>query len=141
MRVWAGAWIIHGDPLVGSLRTIDRYIVGAASDADHVSIIIFSLLLGGMVGLISRSGGTVGLVEALTPYATNSRRGQVVTWLLGILIFFDDYANTLLVGNTMRPVTDRLKISRESVSASGRCGSKRWPPPTGSAPGISFPGP
>jgi len=114
--VWAGAWILHGGPLIGMLRTMDSYIVGAASDADHVAIIIFSLLLGGMVGLISRSGGTIGMVEALTPFATSSRRGQLVTWFLGLLIFFDDYANTLLVGNTMRPVTDRLKISREKLA-------------------------
>lgn len=114
--VWAGAWILHGGPLIGMLRTMDRYIVGAASDADHVAIIIFSLLLGGMVGLISRSGGTIGMVEALTPFATSSRRGQLVTWFLGLLVFFDDYANTLLVGNTMRPVTDRLNISREKLA-------------------------
>jgi Na+/H+ antiporter NhaC len=81
-----------------------------------VSIIVFSLMLGGMVGLMARAGGTVGLVEALRPYATNTRRGQIVTWIMGIAIFFDDYANTLLVGNTMRPVTDRLRISREKLA-------------------------
>jgi Na+/H+ antiporter NhaC len=98
------------------LRAIDHYVIQALADPDHVSIVVFSLLLGGMVGIVSRSGGMVGLVEALTPYATNSRRGQLVTWILGILVFFDDYANTLLVGNTMRPVTDRLKISREKLA-------------------------
>ena len=114
--VWVGASIFHGGPFIGALRTIDAYIVGAVADADHVSIVVFSLLLGGMVGLVSRSGGTAGLVEVLTPFATNSRRGQLVTWALGILIFFDDYANTLLVGNSMRPVTDKLRISREKLA-------------------------
>jgi Na+/H+ antiporter NhaC len=114
--IWSGAWIYYGGPLVGALRLIDHYVVNALADSDHVSIVIFSLLLGGMVGIVARAGGTYGLVEALTPYATTSRRGQLVTWLLGILIFFDDYANTLLVGNTMRPVTDRLKISREKLA-------------------------
>ena len=114
--IWSGAWIYYGGPLVGALRLMDHYIVNALADSDHVSIVIFSLLLGGMVGIVARAGGTYGLVEALKPYATNSRRGQLVTWLLGILIFFDDYANTLLVGNTMRPVTDRLKISREKLA-------------------------
>jgi Na+/H+ antiporter NhaC len=114
--IWAGAWICYAGPFTGALRAIDHYIIKALADSDHVSIIIFSLLLGGMVGIVSRSGGMIGLVEALTPRATNSRRGQLVTWLLGILVFFDDYANTLLVGNTMRPVTDRLKISREKLA-------------------------
>jgi Na+/H+ antiporter NhaC len=114
--IWVGGWIGFGGPLIGAMRTIDRYVVGSLADGDHASIIVFSLLLGGMVGIISRSGGTHGLVDALRPYATSSRRGQLVTWLLGLLIFFDDYANTLLVGNTMRPVTDRLKISREKLA-------------------------
>jgi Na+/H+ antiporter NhaC len=114
--VWLGASIVSGGPLTGALRTIDGYVIHALADADHVSIIVFSLMLGGMVGIMARAGGTVGLVEALRPYATNTRRGQVVTWILGILVFFDDYANTLLVGNTMRPVTDRLRVSREKLS-------------------------
>jgi Na+/H+ antiporter NhaC len=114
--VWVGAWIVSGGPFTGALRTIDTYVIRALADTDHVSIIVFSLMLGGMVGIMARAGGTVGLVESLRPYATNTRRGQLVTWIMGIAIFFDDYANTLLVGNTMRPVTDRLKISREKLA-------------------------
>ncbi len=114
--IWIGAWTVSGGPFSGALRTIDGYIVSSLGDGDHVAIVVFTLLLGGMVGVISRSGGTVGLVEVLAQRATTARRGQLATWLLGILIFFDDYANTLLVGNTMRPVTDRLRISREKLA-------------------------
>jgi Na+/H+ antiporter NhaC len=56
------------------------------------------------------------MVEAIRPLATSPRRGQFFTWLAGIIIFFDDYANTLIVGNTMRPVTDRLRVSREKLA-------------------------
>ena len=114
--IWVGAWIVFGDPFSGLLRTIDKYVVESLADTDHTKIVLFTLLLGGMVGVISTSGGTRGLVNAIAPYATNSRRGQVVTWMLGMVVFFDDYANTLLVGNTMRPVTDRLRISREKLA-------------------------
>ncbi len=114
--IWVGAWIIDGDPFSGLLRTVDVYAVGSLADTDHTKIVLFTLLLGGMVGVISKSGGTRGLVNAIAPYATNSRRGQVVTWMLGMVVFFDDYANTLLVGNTMRPVTDKLRISREKLA-------------------------
>ena len=114
--IWVGAWIVYGDPFTGLLRTIDKYAVDALADPDHTKIVLFTLLLGGMVGVISKSGGTRGLVASIAPYATNSRRGQVVTWLLGVAVFFDDYANTLLVGNTMRPVTDKLRISREKLA-------------------------
>ena len=118
--VWLGAWIVEGGSFagffLGGLRTLDRYIVGALADSDHVAIILFSLMLGGMVGVMSRSGGTTGLVNSLSRRATSSSRGQMVTWILGVAVFFDDYANTLVVGNTMRPVTDRLRISREKLA-------------------------
>ena len=52
----------------------------------------------------------------IEPYANSARSGQFSVWIMGVLIFFDDYANTLVVGNTMRPVTDRLKISREKLA-------------------------
>ncbi|MFH0777147.1 MAG: hypothetical protein V2A71_00815, partial [Candidatus Eisenbacteria bacterium] len=101
LGIWLGATFIYGySPWTALLRSIDGYAVDAASDASHVSIIIFSLLLGGMVGVISKSGGTQGIVDVATPVATSARRGQLATWIMGILIFFDDYANTLIVGNT-----------------------------------------
>jgi len=81
-----------------------------------MAILIFSLTLGGMVGVISKSGGTQGIVEFLSRYAKSARTAQLATWAMGVLVFFDDYANTLIVGNTMRPLTDRLKISREKLA-------------------------
>jgi Na+/H+ antiporter NhaC len=116
--IWLGAFFVAGmNPLAATLATLDRFVLGAlADDSDRVAIALFSLLLGGMVGVITRSGGTQGIVEALRPYATSGRRGQLMTWLAGLVIFFDDYANTLIVGNTMRPVTDRLRVSREKLA-------------------------
>ena len=56
------------------------------------------------------------MVDSVTPLATTPRRGQIASWLAGLAVFFDDYANSLIVGNTMRPLTDRLKISREKLA-------------------------
>ncbi|MGH7448774.1 MAG: Na+/H+ antiporter NhaC family protein [Longimicrobiales bacterium] len=116
--IWLGALLLNDwNPLNASLRSVDQFLVGTvAGDADKISIVIFSLVLGGMVGVMSRSGGTRGIVEALRPLATSPRRGLFFTWLAGLIIFFDDYANTLIVGNTMRPVTDRLRVSREKLA-------------------------
>jgi Na+/H+ antiporter NhaC len=115
--VWVGAFLWTGlNPLAAVLRTVDTFALPALADADHAAIIIFSLLIGGMVGIIGRNGGTHGIVDRLTPYATNQRRGLLATYGQGLAIFFDDYANTLIVGNTMRPVTDRLRISREKLA-------------------------
>src|SRR6056297_1068164 len=100
----------------GVFSIVDTYILESLTKPGHMSIIIFSMLIGAMVNIITRNGGMKGVVNYLSKFANNARSGQFVTWLLGIAIFFDDYANTLVVGNTMRPVTDRLKISREKLA-------------------------
>jgi Na+/H+ antiporter NhaC len=115
--VWLGAFLWTGlNPLAAILRSVDTFALPALADSDHAAIIIFSLLIGGMVGIIGKNGGTHGIVNRLTPYATTPRRGLLATYAQGLAIFFDDYANTLIVGNTMRPVTDRLRISREKLA-------------------------
>ncbi len=100
----------------GAFAIIDTYLMQALLSHEHLSIIIFSMLIGGMVTLISLNGGMKGIVNILSRYANNRRSGQFITYIMGMLIFFDDYANTLVVGNTMRPVTDKLKISREKLA-------------------------
>ena len=100
----------------GLFSIVDKYVLDSLFNKDHLSVIIFSMMIGGMVAVISANGGMKGLVGKLAPFAKNKRSGQFITWLLGILIFFDDYANTLIVGNTMRPITDKLKISRAKLA-------------------------
>jgi len=115
--IWLGAIFIYNyNILTGYLKSLDTYIVNSLVDHSHASIIIFSLCLGGMIGIISKAGGTAGIVEAISKFAKKSRGGQISAWAMGLFIFFDDYANTLIVGNTMRPFTDRMKISREKLS-------------------------
>ncbi len=120
--IFSGAFIIYiykdGASGIFSafLAVLDEYIIKSLNNWDHLAVIIFSMTIGGMVTLISKNGGMQGVVDKISVYAKNARSGQFVTWILGVVIFFDDYANTLVVGNTMRPVTDRLKISREKLS-------------------------
>lgn len=115
--VWLGAFLWTGlNPFTAVLRSVDTFALPELADSDHAAIIIFSLLIGGMVGVIGRNGGTFGIVERLSPFATTPRRGLLATYFQGLAIFFDDYANTLIVGNTMRPVTDRLRVSREKLA-------------------------
>jgi Na+/H+ antiporter NhaC len=120
LGVWLGAWLITGDLafgwFTGLFATIETYLVGALSDEGHVAIILFTLMIGGVVGLIQKNGGTRGIVGLVTRWARNARRGQLATAILGTSIFFDDYANTLIVGGTMRPITDQLRISREKLA-------------------------
>ncbi len=115
--VWIGSLVLANyAPLQASLDMVQVYMVGAVADEDHASILIFSLLLGGMIGVMSRSGGSAGLAILFTRRATTRTRGQLATWAMGLVLFFDDYANALLVGSSMRPITDRLRISREKLA-------------------------
>jgi Na+/H+ antiporter NhaC len=117
LGVWLGALFYAGlNPITGTMRAVDTFITPVLVDYSHAAILIFSFMLGGMVGVISKSGGTRGIVEAVRPLATTPRRAQLATYLSGLAIFFDDYANTLIVGNTMRPITDRMKVSREKLA-------------------------
>ena len=100
----------------GLLRTVDTYIVGSLNDRDHVLIIVFTLTIGGMVRIITANGGMQGVVRWLSRKAKGPRSGQLMTFLMDLCIFFDDYSNTLVVGNTMRPIADRLKVSREKLA-------------------------
>lgn len=117
LGVFAGALLLNNFNILRSFfNVIDKYIINAIADHDRASIVIFTLLLGGMVGVITKTGGFKGIVDALSRRVTSSKSTQMYTWLMGIFIFFDDYTNTLIVGNTMRPLSDKWKISREKLS-------------------------
>jgi len=98
------------------LDSFQIYVTRALADPDHAAIILFSLMIGGMVGIITRNGGMTSIVRMLVSRAKTAVAGQVSVWLMGLMIFFDDYSNTLVVGNTARPLTDHLKISREKLA-------------------------
>ena len=100
----------------GVLRTVDTYIVGSLFDDEHVLIVVFTLIIGGMVRIITVNGGMQGVVNFLSRFARGPRSGQLMTFLMDLCIFFDDYSNTLVVGNTMRPIADKKKISREKLA-------------------------
>ena len=100
----------------GLLRVVDTYVVGSLFDADHVTIIVFTLIIGGMVRIVTANGGMQGVVNWLSRRAKGPRSGQLMTFLMDLCIFFDDYSNTLVVGNTMRPIADKLKVSREKLA-------------------------
>ncbi|MCB0595541.1 MAG: Na+/H+ antiporter NhaC family protein [Lewinellaceae bacterium] len=121
--VWAGAFIAGGMRIesfyyfiLSFLEVVQRYVIEALNDSGHLAVLVFSLLIGGMVAIISRNGGMAGVVQSFSRYARSPVSAQFITWLLGVAIFFDDYANTLIVGNTMRKVTDQFRVSREKLA-------------------------
>ncbi len=118
--IWFGAFLVAGaDPMAawaGLLDTIGVYMRDALADPDHAAILLLTSMIGGLVGIVSKSGGMRGVVALVTGWASTPKRGQLATSGLGLAVFFDDYANTLVVGNAMRAVTDRLRVSREKLA-------------------------
>lgn len=120
LGLWVGATALQSFTFVGAgrglLDSFQVFVRSAIADADHASIILFTMMIGGMVGIITRNGGMASVVLSIVSRAKTAVGGQVAVWLMGLMIFFDDYSNTLVVGNTARSLTDHLKISREKLA-------------------------
>ncbi|HOL18138.1 MAG TPA: Na+/H+ antiporter NhaC family protein, partial [Bacillota bacterium] len=117
IAVWLGAtFVANYNPFTGLLRSLDTYIIGSVGDTWYASVLIFTMIIAAMIGLVTRSGGANGIAEALARRAKTPRTGMLAAWLIGMIIFFDDYGSCLITGNTARPLTDRLRISREKLS-------------------------
>lgn len=104
------------NPFAAFLTTLDKYIVQSIGDVGHAYVILFTWLLSALIAVISKSGGTFGIADVFQKFAKTRTSVQMVIFLLGFVIFFDSYANSLVLGNTMRLVSDRMMISREKLA-------------------------
>lgn len=102
--------------LVTSFLDVINRAVTSLSDPWNAGIILQVLAIGGVIHLVSKMGGAKAIAEALAKKAKTSKSTQLTTFLLGLLVFFDDYANSLIVGPIMRPIADKMKISRERLA-------------------------
>lgn len=91
-------------------------IIACMSDPWNAGIILQCLLIGGIIQLVTKMGGAKALADAFAKRADTPRKAQLFTWLLGLCVFFDDYANSLIVGPIMRPVMDKLRVSRQKLA-------------------------
>lgn len=114
--IWIGALMAVGyNPLSASTKTLG-WIIENATDSWNATILIFDFIIGAFVGLLYASGSMHALAHAIARKVKSARGSSLIGWLLGVLIFFDDYTNTIVVGNTARPLTDRTRVSRELLS-------------------------
>lgn len=112
----AGVLILHGTDYTQYVDLLDKYLVGSVANADHVYIILFSLFISGSVSILYNNGGMKALIRPFVGYIKTKKHAQWGVLCSGLMLFFDDYANSLVVGNTMRPITDHHKISREKLA-------------------------
>lgn len=115
--VLVGAFLAHGlSPVAALSQGVGDFLLGPLLDGFNLRIIGFTLVLVAAVHVMAVGGGHAGIVAFVRARARSARATRTSTGLLGLLFFFDDYANAVVVGSTMRPLTDRMRISREKLA-------------------------
>jgi len=120
ISVWFGAWMVQGgamaDIFFGLIDVPRKYAINTIVDRDHAFILLMTAFIGGMMTLLSSSGALGGVVNYFVRWAKTRKRAQLSTAFMGLVIFFDDLTNSMVTGNMMRPLTDRLRVSREKLA-------------------------
>ena len=102
--------------IINAFLNLGAQVISCMADPWNAGIILQCLLIGGIIQLVTKMGGAKALADAFAKRADTPRKAQLFTWVLGLCVFFDDYANSLIVGPIMRPVMDKLKVSREKLA-------------------------
>ena len=116
---WLAAWMGSGNVVTtvgGGLTMAGRFFVGAVDSFGNQLILLYVVLIMMAIAVVLVGGGLKGVADWLMWFARGRRSTQFVTFLAGLVIFIDDYANTMIVGSTLRPVTDAQRISREKLA-------------------------
>ena len=117
LGVFSGGLILTGYDPIGALTKTIEIVANSLGDAEFkIRVVIVVVLLGGLVGLLNKSGGSRAFAQWVASKISTRTGAQGATWIMGILVFFDDYFNSLTIGSVMRPVTDRFKVSREKLA-------------------------
>ena len=114
--ILAGALLNANWSIWGMVTGTFDTMIGKICDSWNVGILIFLVLLGMMVSLINKAGGSAAYGRWAAEHIKTKAGALLSTIALGVLIFIDDYFNCLTVGSVMRPVTDKHKISREKLA-------------------------
>ena len=113
----AGGLLYAGfNPVVAMEHIFKDGMIGQLSDPWNVGILIFLVVLGSIVMLMNRAGGSAAFGRWASTHVKTRMGAQLATFALGVLIFIDDYFNCLTVGSVMRPVTDKNRVSREKLA-------------------------
>lgn len=102
------------EQLIASFAMVPRMM--AEQIAGNGALVLFLALLGALTLVIATAGGSRAYAEWVSTHIRNARMAQILTAILGIIIFVDDYFNCLIVGTVMRPITDRFHVSREKLA-------------------------
>ena len=102
--------------MVGYTDENEQFVSGVLTDSYNMGILIFLVMLGAMVALMNKAGGSKAFGNWAAEHIKSKAGAELATIALGILIFVDDYFNCLTVGSVMRPVTDKFQVSRAKLA-------------------------
>ena len=108
-------FVAYGNPIVAILNLTDA-IAGNLADGWNIRILLFCALLGGLVGLMTKTGASRAFGEWAVKKIKSRKTSVLMAWFCGVIIFIDDYFNSLAVGTIMRPITDKNGISRAKLA-------------------------
>ncbi|WP_350342706.1 Na+/H+ antiporter NhaC family protein [Proteinivorax tanatarense] len=112
-----GGLMLNGFNPLSTLEYLSVTLMESIADPEwNTPIMVFCLLLGGIIGMVSRSKATISFSNWAAKRVKTRRGALLTTWFLGMLMFIDDYFNSLSVGAVMRPITDKMNISREKLA-------------------------
>ena len=114
--VAVAALVVAQGSLVPALQTLFTVALGVVADIGKVQVSAFSMLVAATVGVMGASGGTYALVGQLERFARGRRGAMGATAAAGTVVFFDDYANCMVVGSAMGPLCDRHGVSRAKLA-------------------------
>lgn len=114
--LYIGALLLsHYNPLAAFLRIGDTFMFLALKNA-NLGMLLFTFFMSGMIGVVNKSDGFRAVAVRLNVLVRSSRGAQLATLFAGLIIFFDDYSNTLIIGPSLLPVTDAARVSREKLA-------------------------
>lgn len=102
--------------VTGGISTFLGYFAKNLTDPWNLKVIAFVLCILSMITVIIIAGGFNALVNSVSQWANSRKKTQLMTYFCGLLVFIDDYANTMIVGSSMRPINDQYKVSREKLA-------------------------
>lgn len=117
LGIWIASTMVYDfNPLLGFYKVFEEFLIPSLGSKWNATVIMYAAAFGGLIAILQKTGGAHAVAEAIAKRVKSSTGAQLATWLFGILIFFEDYFNALTVGTVMRPISDKVRISREKLA-------------------------
>ncbi len=116
LGILSGALIVAGGNPAVALMNLTDLLAGSLADGWNIRIFLFCALLGGLVGMLSKTGAASSFGIWASSKLKTRTSSQFMTFIFGVIIFIDDYFNSMTVGTVMRPISDKTKVSRAKLA-------------------------